>query len=206
MPRNSRSRVFSTQVLSAIVLAGALTMAGCAPAAPKPDATKTGSAKTGSTVTDATKTHAARGHADVMVYSINSDGPDFRAIVTGAVGDYGPAVTVDPDGQVDPEHTGEMRLELTRGSFRLSIAGIGRQISSAYRHWPANASTCSGSISVTAAAPIVAGSGTGSYRGISGSFNLKVTIDEVDVKPVCDGTSKFLSQVILMTGSGTVAS
>jgi hypothetical protein len=205
MPRNSLSRAFSTQVLSAIVLAAALTMAGCAPAATKTDATKTGSAKTGSTVTDAAKTRAARDHADVMVYSINSDGPDFRAIVTGAVGDYGPAVTVHPDGQVDPEHTSELRLELTHGSFRLGIASINQQISSAYRHWPANASTCSGSISVTAAAPIVAGSGTGSYRGISGSFNLRVTIDEVDVKPVCDGTSKFLSQVILMTGSGTIA-
>jgi hypothetical protein len=31
-----------------------------------------------------------------------------------------------------------------------------------------------------------------------------VTIDEVDVKPVCNGTSKFLSQVILLAGAGTV--
>lgn len=200
MHRNSLSRVFSTQVLSAAALAAALTMAGCAPAA-----TKTGSTKMGSTVTDGTKTRVARGHADVMVYSINSDGPDFRAIVTGAVGDYGPAVTVYPDGKVDPKHTSEMTLELTHGSFRLGIASIDKQIISAFRHWPGNASTCSGSISVTAAAPIVAASGTGSYRGISGGFYLRATIDEVDVKPVCDGTSKFLSQVILMTGSGTVA-
>lgn len=55
------------------------------------------------------------------------------------------------------------------------------------------------------AVPVVAGSGTGSYRGISGSFALTVTIDEVDVKPVCNGTSKFLSQVILLAGSGTVS-
>jgi hypothetical protein len=66
--------------------------------------------------------------------------------------------------------------------------------------------TCSGSISVTAPVPIVAGSGTGSYRGISGSFIVTGTIDEVDVKPVCDGTSKFLSQVIVLAGSGTVSS
>ena len=205
MNRNSRFRGFSTQVVSAAVLAGALTMAGCAPTTTKTGATKTGATKTGPAITDATKTRAARGHADVIVYSINSDGPDFRAIVTGAVGDYGPAVTVYPDGQVDPEHTSELRLELTHGSFRLSIARIDKQIISAYRHWPGHPSTCSGSISVTAAAPIVAGSGTGSYRGISGGFTLRVTIDEVDVKPVCDGTSKFLSQVILMTGSGSVA-
>jgi hypothetical protein len=199
MPRNSRFRRLSTQVISAAVLAGALMMAGCA------GETNTGATNTGATNTGITNTGAARSHADVMVYSINSDGPDFRAIVTGAVGDYGPAVTVHPDGQVDPEHTSDVRLELTHGSFWLSIANIDKQIMNAYRHWPANASTCSGSISVTAAAPIVAGSGTGSYRGISGGFNLRVTIDEVDVKPVCDGTSRFLSQVILMTGSGTVS-
>ena len=57
-----------------------------------------------------------------MVYSINSDGPDFRAVVTGAVGDYGPAVTVHPDGTVDPSHSSELELKLTAGSFRLSIA------------------------------------------------------------------------------------
>jgi hypothetical protein len=66
-------------------------------------------------------------------------------------------------------------------------------------------STCSDSISVTAAFPVVAGSGTGSYRGIGGSFTVTGTIDEVDAKPVCDGTSKFLSQVILLAGSGTVS-
>jgi hypothetical protein len=43
------------------------------------------------------------------------------------------------------------------------------------------------------------------YRGIGGSFTVTGTIDEVDVKPVCNGTSKFLSQVILLAGSGTVS-
>ena len=49
-----------------------------------------------------------------MVYSINSDGPDFRAVVTGAVGDYGPAVTVHPDGTVNPSHSSDLELKLHR--------------------------------------------------------------------------------------------
>ena len=143
--------------------------------------------------------------AHIMVYSINSDGPDFRAILTGAVGDFGSAVTVHPDGSVDPDHTSEIELQLTHGSFRLSIAGLDTTVADAFRHWPYSESTCSDSISFTAAFPVVAGSGTGSYRGIRGSFTVTGTIDEVDVKPVCNGTSKFLSQVTLLAGSGTVS-
>ena len=49
------------------------------------------------------------------------------------------------------------------------------------------------------------GSGTGRYRGITGHFALTVKIEEVGVKPVCDGTSRFLSQLILLDGTGTVS-
>jgi hypothetical protein len=140
-----------------------------------------------------------------MVYSVNSDGPEFKAVVTGAIGDYGPGVTVRPNGTVDPDHSSEMQLNLTHGSFRISIATIDKDIVQAYQHWPSNSATCSGSIRFTAPAPIVAGTGTGTYRGVTGAFRLTVTIDEVDVKPVCNGTSAFQAQVVLMDGSGTVS-
>jgi len=77
----------------AVVLAGALAAAGC-----------TGSAASTSAAASAPTTGATH-IAHLMVYSINSDGPDLRAIVTGAIGDYGPAETVFPNGKVDPEHT-----------------------------------------------------------------------------------------------------
>jgi hypothetical protein len=41
---------------------------------------------------------SAGGTANIVLYSVNSDGPDFRAVVTGAIGDYGPAVTVRHGG------------------------------------------------------------------------------------------------------------
>ena len=182
-------------------LAAALAITGCASAT----VSATGAAAGGGTSTTRTAQSPADSHARMMVYSINSDGPDFRAILTGVVGDFGPAVAVHPDGTVDPDHSSEVELQLTHGSFRLSIAGLDTKIVAAYRHWPSSVSTCSGSITVTAAVPVVAGSGTGSYQGISGSFTVTGTIDEVDVKPVCNGTSKFLSQVILLAGSGTVS-
>jgi hypothetical protein len=184
---------------AAAVLASAAAVAGCASAA-APAATTARAAPA-----RAVTTASAGGATRIMAYSVNSDGPDFRAIMTGAVGDYGPAVTVYPDGKVDPEHTSELELNLSHGSFRLSIARLDAEVVRAYRRWPSSAATCSGSITVAAPAPVVAGSGTGAYRGIAGRFSMTVTIDEVDVKPVCNGTGKFLSQVILMAGAGTVS-
>jgi hypothetical protein len=181
----------TTRLASALVLAAALTLAGCA------------SSATSTTTTTATTT-AAAGTTHLIFYSVNSDGPAFRAILTGQIGDFGPAVSVYPNGQVDPDHNGDLSLRLTRGSFRLSIGALDSKIVDAYRHWPANPGTCSGSMAVTAATPVVAGSGTGAYRGISGTFNVTATIDEIDVKPICDGTSAFRAQVIVIVGSGTV--
>ena len=187
--------------VSMVGLAAALAITGCASATASAARTAVGGGASAARAAQA----PADSQAHIMIYSINSDGPDFRAILTGAVGDYGPAVTVHPDGTIDPEHTSEMELQLTHGSFRLSIAGLDTTVADAFRHWPYSESTCSDSISFTAAFPVVAGSGTGSYRGISGSFTVAGTIDEVDVKPVCNGTSKFLSQVIMLAGSGTIS-
>ena len=199
--RFSRTVLPGPAALAAVVLAGATVLAGCS-AQPRPAAPAT----TPPAATTATAdSHPAGGTVHIIDYSINTDGPYLHAILTGAVGDYGPAVTVYPDGQVDPQHTSQLRLNLTHGTFRLDIVALDEQIVQAYGHWPVNRATCSGSISFTIAVPVVPGSGTGLYRGIGGRFSVTVTIDEVDVKPVCNGTSRFLSQVILMTGTGTVS-
>jgi hypothetical protein len=176
--------------------AAAIATAGCAS-----DATSASA----SAAATAPAARAIKGATHIMAYSINSDGPHFQAIVTGAVGDYGPGVTAHPDGTAGPGHTSQLELKLAHGSFRLWIAAADNAVVRAYQHFPANPATCSGGITVSAPAPVVAGSGTGRYRGITGGFTLTVKIDEVDVKPVCNGTSTFLSQLILMDGTGTVS-
>jgi hypothetical protein len=53
----------------------------------------------------------------------------------------------------------------------------------------------------------VAGSGTGTYKGISGSFTLTITGHEVDGQPGCQpfsGTA-LLAQSIFVADSGTVS-
>jgi hypothetical protein len=173
--------------LGAAVLAGALAVTGCVSAA----------ATTGTVSTSAARSPATRGHAEIMFYSINSDGPGFRAIVAGAVGDYGPAVTIGPTRS-------EMKLNLTRGSFRLNIASLYKKFAIATRHEPIYPGTCSDFASVRAAVPIVAGSGTGAYRGISGSFSVTATLHEVEARP-CPHPTAFLWQAIVVSGPGHVS-
>jgi hypothetical protein len=189
-----------TSILAIAVSACALLAGGCASPANNAPAAKAPAAG----ATSAAKTSAADGTVHFIGDSKNSDGPDFTVILTGAIGDYGQAVTVLPNGRIDPEHTSELRLGLQKGSFRLSIVSLHRELRSADNRWVANR-TCSFHLSVTAAAPVVPGSGTGLYRGISGSFNLTVTIDEVDAKPCPHGTTRFFSQLIFVVGSGTVS-
>ena len=76
------------------------------------------------------------GEVNMTIWSIDSDGADFQAILSGAIGDYGPAVTVLPDGKIDPEHTNEMELELHHGTFRLYIDGIASKFRAQTSHEP----------------------------------------------------------------------
>lgn len=137
-------------------------------------------------------------------FSQNSDGPDFTVVLSGAVGDYGPAVSVHPNGTVDPDHTSQLSLRLKKGTFRLSIARLDKAIVTATGRWKNNR-TCSFHVMVTAPTPVVAGSGTGQYRGIKGNLTMTVTIDEVDKRPCKAGTSPFVAQLIFLVGSGTVS-
>ena len=64
--------------------------------------------------------------------------------------------------------------------------------------------TCSATASVSAPVPVV-GSGTGSYKGITGIFHLSITLDEVYRRDACNESAAYLSQSIVTTGPGTVS-
>lgn len=181
------------RVVLAAVLAAAV--AGCASAA-------------GPAVTTAVT--APAGTARLTAWSVNSDGPHFQAVLTGAVGDYGPAVAIRPDGPAGRGQGSELQLNLSRGAFRLSIAKIESELARALGRWRYDQATCSVHVKVTGRVPVVAGSGTGAYRGIAGTFTLTITINEVDERqPACNGHAAggqpaFLSQIIVVAGTGSV--
>ena len=198
MLRNRPAAVFGTAVLT-----GALAATGCAASAAATAARATGPARGAGPSSTAGPARAAS-QAHLMLYSINSDGPDLRAIVSGAIGDYGPAVTVFPDGTVNPSHTHDVELKLTRGSFKLSITGLDRKFVAVTRHEPIYPRTCSDHMTATAVTPVVPGSGAGAYRGISGQFRLTITADEVEKKP-CQPAAAFQWQALVLDGPGTVS-
>jgi hypothetical protein len=154
----------------------------------------------------ATRAPASGGLVFFTAYQ-NDDLPGATVVLSGAIGDFGEAVSVLPDGTVDPEHSSQFSLALTQGSFRIVIGPLHAKFVSALSRASYNLKTCSGHAAVTGAAPVVAGSGTGAYAGISGSLTLTITGNEVDAKPGCQpfSGSALLAQSIVIAGSGTVS-
>ena len=195
------------RVVPAAILGAVLALAGCAPGVAQ--------ATVQTTAQTSGKPAVARIHdpAHLVIYSVNSDGPYFRAVLSGSIGDYGPAVAVYPDGKVDPEHNSELELHLSRGTFRLNIATLDREFSlQVSEHFPAYPATCSAYVSFTTSVPVVAGSGTGSYQGITGDFTIGVTADEAlagaasGVGEPCTQVRRRAWEVIILAGPGTVSS
>jgi hypothetical protein len=195
--------VLSVGILAAA--AGALILSGCTTAGPSAANTANNQNAADAVAQPAAIYRGGGGGVHLVDYSDN-DGPSSSVILTGAIGDYGKAVSVNPDGSVNPEHDSQLRLDLSHGSFRLDIAALDRTFVEVMRtQFPTNASTCSGSVSASHAVPIVAGSGTGAYQGVSGQFDLTIKLDEVDsTSSHCDGTAALLSQMLITSGTGHV--
>jgi hypothetical protein len=190
-------------VVSRVGVVGMLLAGGCSSAG-----TTVGRSTATTVIGSAGDTSSAttnnRQSVHLTAYSDN-DGPTSRVVITGAIGDYGEAVSVNQDGSVNPEHNSELGLRLSHGTFTLNVAELETMFVDAVRALPPNAVGCSGTASATDAVPVVAGSGTAKYKGITGTFDLTITLDEVYVPSSCAPTSAFLAQAIVLTGSGSIS-
>jgi hypothetical protein len=153
------------------------------------------------------------GAVHVFVYG-DSFGVGATAVLTGAIGDSGTAESIDANGTPDPTNNTEELLDLVQGSFRVSIVGLDKKIGAAFNNFRPNPRTCSGYVTATASVPIVAGSGTGAYAGITGGFVLTFSLAEVGPKygsgkheGQCNNSqsSSPVAQALMVTGSGTVS-
>jgi len=182
----------------ATALAAALTLAGCTAAG-----SSSTEATSGTTKASAGKPASPPGLTHVIAYSINTDNPVLTSVVSGAISDYGPAEEVSPGSTGVSAHGAELELKLTRGTFRLNIAGIDTKFSVGTSHEPIYPHTCSTYLTVSDAVPIVPGSGTGAYRGIAGTFAMTLTLNEVHHRP-CTTSLSILRQVIVLSGGGKI--
>jgi len=188
----------NTRFAIATALAGALTLAGCTAAAASSTTAASGTATAG-----AGNPASLPGLTHVIAYSINTDSPVLTSVVSGAIGDYGPAEEVSPGSTGVSAHGGELELKLTRGTFRLNIAGIDTKFVEGTSHEPVFPRTCSTYVSVSDAVPIVPGSGTGAYQGMAGTFAMTLTLNEVHNSP-CTTSLSILRQVIVLSGAGKI--
>jgi len=171
---------------------------GCTAAGSSP------TAATSATVKASAGTPASSpGLAHVTAYSINTDHPVLTSVVSGAISDYGPAEEVSPGSTGVSAHGAELELKLTRGTFRLNIAGIDAKFSAGTSHEPIYPRTCSTYVSVSDAVPIVPRSGTGAYQGIAGIFAMTLTMNEVHHSP-CTRSLSILRQIIVLSGAGKI--
>jgi hypothetical protein len=153
------------------------------------------------------------GVVHVFVYG-DSSGVGATAVLTGAIGDSGSSESIDANGTADPSNNTEELLDLVQGTFRVSVVGLDKKIGIAFNNFRPNPRTCSGSISATASVPIVAGSGTGAYTGITGGFVLTFSLALVGPKygsgkheGQCNNSQSAspVAQALVVVGSGTVS-
>jgi hypothetical protein len=189
----------NTRFTIAAALAGVLALVGCTAAT-----TSSTAATSGTTRAAAGNPASLPGLTYVTAYSINTDNPTLTSVVSGAIGDYGPAEEVSPGSTGVSAHGGELELKLARGTFRLNVADIDKKFIEGTSHEPVFPRTCSTYVSVSDAVPIVPGSGTGTYQGIAGTFAMTLTLNEVHNSP-CTTSVSILRQVIVLSGAGKIA-
>ncbi|MGA3220590.1 MAG: hypothetical protein ABSE77_16155 [Acidimicrobiales bacterium] len=167
---------------------------------------------TSGSILTASASTVTNGTVHVFNYG-DGEGVGSTVVLTGAIGDSGSAYNVLASGTPGPNGT-QVELSLVQGSFTINIAALGRKINSAFNKVEPNARTCSAYIVATASTPIVAGSGTGAYTGISGGFILTITIAVIGSKypsgkhaGQCNNSnnSPSVGQAQIVTGSGTVS-
>lgn len=160
----------------------------------------------------AAATSAAPAHPGGTVHIIDytdNDGAVTTAVLSGAIGDLGEGISVNSDGTLSTEHT-ELDLALSQGTFKLDIAALTKEFLTAagtvpFQHGP---KSCSGYMTASGTAPIIPGSGTGAYQGVSGTFHLTMTATEVDAPTTndrCDLTGAMIGQIIVTEGTANVS-
>lgn len=117
-------------------------------------------------------------------------------ILTGAITDHG----IDHQGVAGGGTYN--KLVLSKGSFEISTANLPPNFP------PLNPTTCSSDGTTTVPVPIVDGTGTGAYHGVSGTFHITVTIASILPRRAngrCDTHATKYPGIEISKGSGHVS-
>jgi hypothetical protein len=122
------------------------------------------------------------------------DGNLDTEIYTGAITDHGTDHQNAPGGNL---------VVLSKGSFKLDVAALGNKVGA----FPVDPKKCSFAGTASAPVPIVKGTGTRAYRGISGM--IEVTASVAGIYPrlkggKCNTNATKFPGVLIAKGSGFV--
>jgi hypothetical protein len=133
-----------------------------------------------------------------------NNGATGPIVITGVIGDYGTATSIDQNGKVD-SNGNYVKVALKKGSFEINSVAFDAAVNNATP--TANSTNCSGSLSATGSVTVFDGSGA--YAGIGGT--IKVTAEFAFVGPKltngkCNETNSAepIAQYGTITGSGAV--
>jgi hypothetical protein len=104
-------------------------------------------------------------------FSSSVSGARAPITFTGAIGDYGTAISHDKNGKPDPNGTYE-KMVLQHGTFIVDASALSQAFQHAQPQF--NQTNCSFLLKVTGPGRI--SSGTGAYAGISGTITIDFTI------------------------------
>ena len=121
-------------------------------------------------------------------------------VITGAIGDYGTATSVDKNGKVNPNGNYE-RIVLKKGTFWVNGTALAAKADKT--NPPINPATCS--LALTVSSPTQLLKGTGLYKGIGGTVTITETFGAVFgrlASGACNEAGNPLSQGGAVTGVG----
>jgi hypothetical protein len=135
---------------------------------------------------------------EVHLYEADTalDGNLGTDILTGAITDHG----TDHQGVAGGGNYN--KLVLSRGSFEINTVNLPPTFP------PLNPTTCSSDGTTTVPVPIVDGSGTGAYHGISGTFQITVTFASILPRLAngqCNTTATRYPGIEISRGAGRVS-
>jgi hypothetical protein len=145
----------------------------------------------------------AGGRIQLFVQPAQKQG-NGKVLFTGAVGDYGSSHSVTSGGKKIATAT------LTKGTISIDLTAVAKNATDATP--TVDAATCSGSVTVSAAAPIV--SGTGLYAGIHGTVKITESFGFIGStyktgpkKGQCNTTNSgtTVAQMAIVYGNGKVS-
>ncbi len=108
-----------------------------------------------------------KGRIEVWVAASKGNSAVQKILVTGAIGDYGKAISTTKSGQKNPNGK-YVHIVLQHGTFHVNAVALNKKFASSQPH--VNKTTCSAW--ETQSAPVTLFGGTGQYAGISGQVKI----------------------------------